>query len=89
MTTFTSDDREEAYRKKVEEAPYHPGYAGAVVKPNPVYRGVDPAKMIWKEKPLSDEEVRQIQAQCHLKNIGYDTFLMRFARIIELRLGIK
>ena len=42
-----------------------------------------------KMKPLSDEEVRQIQAQCHLRNVGYDTFLMRFARIIELRHGIK
>ena len=58
MTTFTSDDREEAYRKKVEEAPYHPGYEGAVVKPNPVYRGVDPAKMIWKEKPITAENIK-------------------------------
>ena len=73
----------------VAEAPYHPGYEDAVIKPNSVYKGVDPAKMIWKPKPLSDEEVRQIQAQCHLRNVGYDTFLMRFARIIEQRHGIK
>lgn len=33
MTTFTTEDKEEAYRKKVEEAPYHPGYEDAVVYP--------------------------------------------------------
>ena len=31
MTTFTSEDREQA--KLVEEAPYHPGYEDAVVYP--------------------------------------------------------
>jgi hypothetical protein len=31
MTTFTSEDRENA--KLVEEAPYHPGYEDAVVYP--------------------------------------------------------
>ena len=33
MATFTTEDKEEAYRKKVEEAPYHPGYEDAVVYP--------------------------------------------------------
>jgi len=33
MTTWTSEDKEEAYRKKVEDAPYHPGYEDAVVYP--------------------------------------------------------
>jgi len=33
-------------------------------------------------KPLTDEEIRHLQAQCHLKNVGYDTFIMRFARAI-------
>ena len=77
--------------KLVEEAPYHPGYEDAVITPrtNPVYKGLDARKMLWKARPLSDEEVRQIQAQCHLRNVGYDTFLMRFARIIEKRHGIK
>jgi len=33
-------------------------------------------------KTLTDEEIRHIQAQCHLKNVGYDNFIMRFARAI-------
>jgi len=33
-------------------------------------------------KDLTDEEIRHIQAQCHLKNVGYDNFIMRFARAI-------
>jgi hypothetical protein len=33
MTTFTSDDREEAYRKIVEAAPNQPGYEDAVPIP--------------------------------------------------------
>ena len=31
---------------------------------------------------LTDEEIRTIQAICHLKNVGYDNFIMRFARAI-------
>jgi hypothetical protein len=31
---------------------------------------------------LTDEEIRHIQAQCHLKDVGYDGFIMRFARAI-------
>ena len=34
------------------------------------------------KKELTDEEIRHIQAQCHLKNVGYDNFIMRFARAI-------
>ena len=41
-----------------------------------------------KKKPLKDELVRDIQAMCHLKNVGYDTFIMRFARAIERVHGI-
>jgi hypothetical protein len=33
-------------------------------------------------KELTDEEIRHIQAQCHLKDVGYDNFIMRFARAI-------
>jgi hypothetical protein len=33
-------------------------------------------------KELTDEEIRHIQAICHLKNVGYNTFIMRFARAI-------
>jgi len=55
--------------KLVEEAPYHPGYEDA---------GFEPKKL----QDLTDEEIRHLQAQCHLKNVGYDTFIMRFARAI-------
>jgi hypothetical protein len=34
------------------------------------------------QKELTDEEIRHIQAQCHLKNVGYDNFIMRFAKAI-------
>ena len=33
-------------------------------------------------KELTDEEIRHLQAQCHLKDIGYDGFIMRFAKAI-------
>ena len=36
-------------------------------------------------KELTDEEIRHIQAQCHLKDAGYDGFIMRFARAILLK----
>jgi hypothetical protein len=33
-------------------------------------------------KDLTDAEIRTIQDMCHLKNVGYNTFIMRFARAI-------
>ena len=33
-------------------------------------------------KELTNEEIRTIQDMCHLKNVGYNTFIMRFARAI-------
>ena len=36
-------------------------------------------------RELTDEEIRHIQAQCHLKDVGYDGFIMRFARAILLK----
>jgi len=33
-------------------------------------------------KELTDEEIRTIQDMCHLKNVGYNSFIMRFARAI-------
>ena len=35
-----------------------------------------------KSRELTDEEIRHIQAICHLKDVGYDGFIMRFARAI-------
>lgn len=43
-------------------------------------------KPVWQEVPaikeLTDAEIRTIQDMCHLKNVGYNTFIMRFARAI-------
>lgn len=86
MTTFTSDDREEAYKTKVKEAPYHPGYEDAVITPMPKYVGMDPTKMLWKPKPLSNEEILQFQDKVPY-TLGSD--LIEFARAIEERHGIK
>ena len=36
-------------------------------------------------RELTDEEIRHIQAICHLKDVGYDGFIMRFARAILLK----
>lgn len=67
----------------VEEAPYHPGYEDAVVSPAQKYKGVDPAKMIWKPKPLSDEQIKELIMNSEGLN------LYSFARMIEERHGIK
>ena len=67
--------------KLVEEAPYHPGYEDAVVSPAQKYKGVDPAKMIWKSKPLSDEEITSFIVN---KVTDYE-----LCRAIEERHGIK
>jgi hypothetical protein len=59
------EEAEEFAKKRnqqlVEEAPYHPGYEDAVVTPrsDPVYKGMDPAKMLWKSKSLSNEEMAE------------------------------
>ena len=69
--------------KLVEEAPYHPGYEDAVVSPAQKYKGVDPVKMIWKPKPLSDEQIKELIMNSEGLN------LYSFARMIEERHGIK
>ncbi len=71
MTTFTTQDRQDAERELVA------GKGLEIVK-GPVIT----------LKPLTDELIRDIQAMCHLKNVGYDTFIMRFARAIERAHGI-
>ena len=43
---------------------------------------------VREQTPLTNELIRDIQAMCHLKNVGYDTFIMRFARAIERAHGI-
>ena len=73
--------------KLVEEAPYHPGYEDAVVSPAQKYKGVDPAKMIWKTKPLSDEEIAKEWSKFYPD--VFHTHLIYFVRAIEERHGIK
>jgi hypothetical protein len=50
MTTFTSDDREEAYKKIVEAAPNQPGYEDAVPIP---FAG-------WVSNDLTDQEIKEV-----------------------------
>lgn len=75
--------------KFVDEAPYHPGYEDAVVAPAPKYTGIDPAKMIWKPKPLSDEEIIIIRQDTSPKTTDNWADTLAFARAIERRHGIK
>jgi len=78
-----------SYQKKVEEAPYHPGYEDAVITPrsDPVYKGMDPDKMIWKSKPLTHGEILDIYLK--LINGEKDLDIMEFAKAVEERHGIK
>lgn len=64
------------YQKKLAEAPYNPGYEDAVVtEPKPVLTG------IYKSKPLSDEEIKELIVN---KVTDYE-----LCRAIEKRHGIK
>ena len=77
--------------KLVNEAPYHPGYEDAVIttrRSEPVYKGMDPTKMLWKPKPLSDEEIEKTFNNT-FKVRDFDGEFLRFARAIEERHGIK
>ena len=69
------------YQKKLDEAPYHPGYEDAVVPPTPKYTGMNPSKMLWKSKPLTNDEIVDLR----LEHVG----IVEFARAIEERHGIK
>lgn len=79
------------YQKKLDEAPYHPGYEDAVVPPTPKYTGMNPSKMLWKSKPLTDEEIVSLYESSYLES-GLDEWefdSVYFARAIEQRHGIK
>lgn len=76
--------------KLVQEAPYHPGYEDAVVIPEPVYKGMDPAKMLWKPKPLSEEQIKQMILEHIEQRLDGERFAyLDFARAIEKAHGIK
>ena len=59
MTTFTSDDREEAYKKIVEAAPNQPGYEDAVPIP---FAG-------WVSNDLTDQEIMELWVKHLLDDI--------------------
>jgi hypothetical protein len=73
--------------KLVQEAPYHPGYEDAVIEPAFAYKGVDPSKMIWKPKPLSEEEILKMASD--MFHYTEYRLVVEFARAIEQRHGIK
>jgi hypothetical protein len=66
MTTFTSDDREEAYKKIVEAAPNQPGYEDAVPVPptNPTSKELTDHEIIglWNSMPDTKVYVRDLLA---------------------------
>lgn len=74
--------------KLVDEAPYQPGYEDAVVNPTPKYTGMNPAKMIWKTKPMTEYELDRILESL---DVYYNTHagVMQFLRAIEAHHGIK
>lgn len=74
--------------KLVDEAPYQPGYEDAVVNPTPKYTGMNPAKMIWKTKPMTEDELDRILESL---DVYYNTHagVMQFLRAIEAHHGIK
>jgi hypothetical protein len=65
MTTFTSDDREEAYKKIVAKAPNQPGYEDAVPIPFVGWVNTSPPHIVDSGasvmiKELTDEEIYEI-----------------------------
>ena len=69
------------YQKKLDEAPYHPGYEDAVVPPAPKYTGMNPSKMLWKSKPLTDEEIIAV-GNAVVNHIDSNEGWIEFARAI-------
>ena len=72
--------QQQAEIEALKDSSYEKGFIDGMAKmtESAVHRAVE--GMAAKE--LTDEEIRTIQAICHLKNVGYDNFIMRFARAI-------
>ena len=87
MTTFTSDDREEAYKKILEEAPNQPGYEDAVpiaeqVNASPPHIVDSGASVMIKD--LTDFEIRGVMAldECWVGEDCSMPNMIAFARAI-------
>ena len=76
---ITKDENLANIIKEKGEEPIIPLYTYEQITPSGF---LNASKPIYPAKTLTDEEIRHIQAQCHLKDVGYDTFIMRFARAI-------
>ena len=89
MTTFTSDDREEEYKKIVDAAPFQPGYEDAVPIPFAGWVNASPPHIVDSGasvmiKELTDEEILQ-QALFNFGNESEnfdDSYWIGFARAI-------
>jgi hypothetical protein len=57
MTTFTSDDREEAYKKILDEAPNQPGYEDAVPIPFAGWVNTAPPHIVDSGASVMDKPV--------------------------------
>lgn len=70
MTTFTTNDREEAYKKILEEAPAHIGYEDAV---DPVACGVtvesSPPHVVDSGASVMFKELTEVQIACIYQQI--------------------
>ena len=76
MTTFTSDDREEEYKKIVEAAPFQPGYEDAVPIPfagwvNASLPHIVDSGASVMVKDLTDDEIHEL-ANEHLRTQNQD-----------------
>jgi hypothetical protein len=61
MTTFTSDDREEEYKKIVEKAPYQPGYEDAVPIPFAGWVNTSPPHIVDSGASVMDNEPASVE----------------------------
>jgi hypothetical protein len=65
MTTFTSDDREDEYKKILAEAPNQPGYEDAVPIPFAGWVNASPPHIVDSgasvmTKELTDDEIQEL-----------------------------
>jgi len=101
MTTFTTQDRQDAQRDALTDEILRIGEILGLKTTSSDYNAfkvmevikqlIDASRLAskpMKKRPLTDAEIRTIQDMCHLKNVGYNNFIMRFARAIERAHGI-